>query len=478
MKHTALWPAWLGYGYIILPVLVFFIGFCNAPTALLGTVGIAASAYFVYKNAPQLWVPSAKKEWILVAAIALVSLGWVYSSGIGVQVFQNSDHSARNAIFELLVTQPWPVLVNNGDAMLTYYIGFWLPAAVIGKLFHSVSLGYNLQIIWAALGVFLTFYYLLAALHKKTSWPILVFIFFSGLDIIGSILFINIHPFHPFNWLEHIEWWVPGLQFSSFTTQLYWVFNQAVPAWVVTLLLLHEKNNKGLVFLYACTFICATLPAIGLVPFLAWWCAQNGQKDLKTIFTPTHFWQAFKSSLTFANLAGAGIITLVSYAYLSGNISGTNSGAVIHATNTVLWLKTLLFWFLPFFMLEVGLYLLCVAHLQYKNPLFYLCIACLAIYPFIHVGIAPDFCMRATIPALVLLCLFVLQSLQQEKIRLLRLVLVMLLLIGAVTPLHEMTRTAVYTSKGYIKQRPHLEGGNFFSYTQQNPFLTYFGKRP
>lgn len=478
MKHISAWPAWLGYSYLILPVLIFFAGFCNRPTALLGILVIAVSAHFLYQNAPKLWVPSTPKEWILLAVILLISFGWVYSSGIGAHVFQNSDHGARNAIFELLVTEPWPVLVNRGDAMLTYYIGFWLPAAVIGKLFHSVTWGYTAQMIWATLGVFLTFYYLLASLPKKTSWPIVVFIFFSGLDIVGSILFIEVHPFHPFRWLEHIEWWMPRFQFSSFTTQLYWVFNQAVPAWVITLLLLHEKNNKGLVFLYACTFICATLPAVGLLPFLAWWCVQNGEKNLKTVFTPVHVGQAFKNSLTFANLVGAGVITLVSYAYLSGNISGTNNGAVIHTTDMVLWLKTLLFWFLPFFMLEVGLYVLCVARLQYKNPLFYLCIACLAIYPFIHVGGAPDFCMRATIPALVLLCLFVLQSLQQEKIRLLRLVLIMLLLIGTVTPLHEISRTLVYTAQGYIKQRPHLEGGNFFSYTQPNLFLTYFGKRP
>ena len=477
MKHTSAWPAWLGYGYIILPIFIFVIGFCNVFTALAGTGLILISAYFLYKNSPKLWVPATQKEKWLVLLAALVSLYWVYSSGIGALVFQNSDHSARNAIFELLVTQPWPVLIK-GKVMLSYYIGFWLPAAAVGKLFHSIGLGYRLQAIWAALGVFLTFYYLLAALSKKNGWPILVFIFFSGLDIIGSILFINIHPFHPLNWLEHIEWWLPGLQFSSFTTQLYWVFNQAIPAWVLTLLLFHEKNNKGLVFLYACGFICATLPTIGLLPFLAWWCVQNAEKNLKTVFTPTHIWKAFKSSLTFANLAGAGFVTLVSYAYLSGNISGANSGAVVASNSMILWLKLAVYWFLPFFILETGLYLLCVAHTQYKNPLFYICTICLVIYPFIHVGSSPDFCMRATIPALVLLCLFVLQSLEREKTQLWHLLLILFLLVGAVTPLHEIARTAVYTSKGYIKQRPHLEGTNFFSYTQNNVFLKYFGKNP
>lgn len=478
MKSTSVWPAWLGYSYLILPILIFLIGFCNIATALTGTVVVAVSSYFLFKNAPRLWVPATPQERILVFVCALVCLGWVYSSGIGAHVFQNSDHVARNAIFEYLVTQPWPVLFNDGKTMLSYYIGFWLPAAAVAKLFHSITLGYNFQIIWGTLGTFLAVYYLLAALNKKTKWVLWVFIFFSGLDMIGSMLFLDIHPFNPFVLIEHIEWWVPRFQFSSNTTQLYWVFNQAIPAWVLTLLLYHEKNNKGLVFLYACGFICATLPTIGLLPFLAWWCMQNGEKNLKTVFTPGHLGKAFKNSLTVANLIGAGFITLVSYAYLSGNISGTNTGALFQNISWFVWLKTVLFWFLPFFILEAGAYLACVVPLQYKNPLFYICLACLLIYPFIHVGNAPDFCMRATIPALLLVCLFVLQSLQEEKNHWLRLILVMLLLLGSITPIHEMARTGVLTSKGYRKQSSRLGGKNFFSYTQNNTFLKYFGKSP
>ncbi len=473
MKHTTAWPVWLGYLYIILPVLIFLGGFCNIPTALLAIALIALSSWNVFKNAPRVWCPANRQEWLTVVLGALLCVLWVYSSGIGVKMFQNPDHGARNAIFELLVTQPWPVLVNQGQAMLTYYIGFWLPAAVLGKLFHSVALGYNVQLLWATLGAFLSVYYLLALVPKKNGWVPLVFIFFSGLDIVGSILFFGQHPFNPFHWLEHLEWWIPGFQLSAFTTQLYWVFNQAIPAWVLTLLLLQERNNKSVVFLYACGFICATLPTLGLLPVLIWKCVQNGTQDTNLVFQRASVRSAFKNSLTVANLAGAAVVTVISYAYLSGNISGGQVGGMVPAGQT--------FWvlgpFCLFFMLEVGFYLLCVAHLQYKNPLFYICLGSLLVYPFIRVGGAPDFCMRATIPALLLLCLFVLQSLQQEKSRLLRLLLMSLLLIGAITPLHEMARTVVYTSKGYIRQRPHLEGGNFFSYTQGNMFLQYFGKR-
>ena len=49
----------------------------------------------------------------------------------------------------------------------------------------------------------------------------------------------------------HIEWWARFYQFSSFTTQLFWVFNQAVPAWIATLLVLSTKRVGGMFLLTA-----------------------------------------------------------------------------------------------------------------------------------------------------------------------------------------------------------------------------------
>ena len=61
-----------------------------------------------------------------------------------------------------------------------------------------------------------------------------IMIFFSGLDIIGC--FIQEWNFQSFASILHLEWWLEGFQFSSNTTCLFWVYNQAVPAWIATLL--------------------------------------------------------------------------------------------------------------------------------------------------------------------------------------------------------------------------------------------------
>ena len=40
----------------------------------------------------------------------------------------------------------------------------------------------------------------------------------------------------------YLEWWT-DFQFSGFTTQLFWVFNQAIPAWVAVIISSFKKKT-------------------------------------------------------------------------------------------------------------------------------------------------------------------------------------------------------------------------------------------
>lgn len=56
------------------------------------------------KETDALWFPELTKENIFkIIFIIVVIFAWVYYSGIGRLVFQNTDHTARNAIYEILV---------------------------------------------------------------------------------------------------------------------------------------------------------------------------------------------------------------------------------------------------------------------------------------------------------------------------------------------------------------------------------------
>ena len=471
MKNSSKLLVQLAYLYVILPVVIFVVGWCNLPTACIGGIIILISLYFTCKNAPALWQAQNSAQKRMLLFIVLISLVWVYLSGIGALAFQNTDHNTRNPIFEILVQNPWPVVFKNPPVILTYYIGFWLPSALIGKLFHSIILGFSLQIVWATLGIFLFFYLLLAALKHKSYWPVLLFIFFSGLDAIGCLGteyagLISI-PY------SHMEWWYFDFQFSSFTTQLFWVFNQAIPLWVTVMLMYHEKNNKSLLFLYACLFLQSTLPALGLFPFMVYWYIKKGTPIYNPILGQLK--KAFLSSLTWQNIPGALCVVVVTGVYLSANIAGGYYSFTQLFAQTDLW-----HWFVIFFVPEVGFYLLCIWPIYRKDPLYYLCAGCFLIYPFIQIGFGPDFCMRGTLPALVLLYVMIARTLENKTFRqghrVFFYTLIILLGVGSITPLHEFTRTIHFTRLGQTKIAPALFLHNFFGYTKDNRFLKYFGK--
>ncbi|MBR1908282.1 hypothetical protein IJ818_05040 [bacterium] len=470
MQKKSSIPVILGYLYIVIPVIIFFIGWCNIYTAVFGTGIILLSLYFAVKNTPMIWCPENKKQIFLLVVVLSIIFLWVYSSGIGALVFQNTDHQERNGIFEVLIKQSWPVISPVQPIMLTYYIGFWLPSAVVGKIFNNIQIGYYFQMFWASLGIFLFFYYVLANLKHKNLFPIILFIFFSGLDIVGT-LFTKSYDALIFS--SHLERWANFYQYSCFTTQLYWVFNQAVPAWIITMLLLNEKNNKNVIFIYSCMFLHSTLPAMGILPILVYLCLKNIWNDIGGFNLILKIKQVVLSVISIQNVLGGLLITIVSYLYLSGNISGGNISTGI-PENKFYWLYWLLF-----FMLEVGIYLFFLFNDNKKNILYYIITIGLMLYPFVIIGFSIDFCMRATIPLLVVLYLLILNTFDKLTLKNLKLphyLLVFTLLIGSITPVHEIYRTIKYTKAGYTKLKPSISGTNFFAYTENNMFLKCFGK--
>ena len=476
VKESRIIPI-LSYIYIVLPILIFIIGWCKPLIGILGTLIILVSLYMVCKNAPKLWLPKDAKGMLFLLGLFVISLVWVYYSGIGALVYQNFDHTCRNPIFELLVNNSWPVIVQDEaylgvdkPLMLTYYIAFWLPPAVIGKLFHSIQIGYYAQVLWATIGIFFTFYYIMTFLKNKTYLPIFIFIFFSGLDVAGASITRNANIY---DITSHLEWWFFIKQFSSFTTQLFWVFNQAIPAWLLTLMFLKEKNNGNILFCYSALLLYSTLPAIGILPLVVYLMFLNGKELSKNSFKVQNLKECLKNACTIQNTLGTAIITIVSYSYLSNNLSGGNF--TIWNPNILLIILYILF----FLFLEVGIFILIIFNHYKKEPLLYMISLMFIIYPFLGIGSHYDFCMRGTIPALIILYLLTIKIIDNGQIfknKFIACCLVASLIIGAITPIHEFARTIHYTNLGYRKTYSDLRGSNFFAYVDGNTFLKYFGK--
>ena len=474
----------LGYLYIIIPNLIFFITWCNIPTAIIATLAILISFYFLVKNAPQIWVPNTKKEWYLIGAVLLISVIWVLLSGVGGYMFQNGDHSARNTLLELLTKKSWPVVYNEYQAMMSYYVGFFLPSALVAKMFKSLDIGFFFQFCWAILGVFTFFYLLLAHFKQKNIFPVILFIFFSGLDILG--MYITHGANFSYTPQTHLEWWIYH-QYSSMTTQLFWVFNQAIPAWVIVSLFLHEKNNKSLVFLYVCLFINSTLPAMGLLPFLIYFMIKNGSSTIKEVFTFNHIKKVFTDALSIQNLLGVFILFPVLYLYLTANFLSSNvhTGDYVYYTYMKKKIDHLII--LRFWIIEVGIFLFCILRYNFKNIIYWMVFILFCLFPYLRISDSPDFEMRASIPALVFLYLLVVETIQNKeflKNKVLSTILFVALLIGAVTPFNEIGRCLINTKYNGSPNRLEFtdldkvyKHVTFYSSFRNNKFYKYFAKK-
>lgn len=439
--------------FLTLPFIIFSLGWIRIYYAIPILIITILAFCKSIKHMPSIWIPDLNQDNIIKIIIIVGVLAiWIYYSGIGKFVYQNDDHIIRNTIFNLLIEKDWPirnyhVLQEYSPGVkstgMVYYIGFWFPAAVIGKLF-GLRIGYYALAFWALIGLSLVYYFICARYKKILMWPLFIVIFFSGCDILG--VFLSGENIFLIDNTVHLERWSNPYQFSSMTTQLFWVFNQAVPAWVATALLLHLKDNKIVLFIAASLMISSTFPFVGflaLVLFLGW--QRKSTEQVRHLNIKRRLQIFVNSFISVPNIIGGGTIGIISFIYLIGNTAGTYIMKTSHGGAA---LENSLPKYGIFILLELFVFALPLYSYNKNNRLFYFIIISLCIIPPVKIGYAVDFCMRASIPGLFVLMILVIDALiksHEEKKYHILISLIVILTIGSITPLHEMARTITNT---------------------------------
>lgn len=500
MKKLSKFAVCVSFFYIAFPFLIFAVGWIKLYYAI-PIVGILIFCFWrVCKDSPQFWMPELNKDNVIkiLFVLAVIAL-WVYMSGIGKFVYQNNDHPVRNTIFNILVEYDWPVI--NYDILpekleefnvtaLIYYIGYWLPSALVGKVF-GLRAGYYAQAVWTVIGIALIYYFICAKAKKIVIWPLWIFIFFSGLDIVG--VFLTNADIASYESIWHAEWWSIPYEYSSMTTQLFWVFNQAIPAWICTMLVYVQKNNRNLVFILACCMLSSTFPFVGLLLIVVFLCFSRKYPELeqfrmskKTVKVKEYFKCLIKDTCTVQNVIGGGIIGIVSFLYLFGN---TSSGRILQEDPRGPAYFNSLPKLVLFLILEVFVFAVLLYKHNKNNKLFYFVVLLLCIIPPIKVGYSNDFCMRVSIPFLFIIMLWIIEAVAKswkEKDYKLFAGLVIVLIIGSVTPVLELKRTWTYTYERintdqivYAEDKDAvniLNSGNFSGDIEGNFFFEYIAK--
>jgi hypothetical protein len=446
----------LSFLYLALPTALFLFGWLKAPYAFILVVCLSLAMFAAIRDCESIVLCRDYRQFMRDAgaealAVVIVVLLWTGLSGIGGFSFQNSDFLLRNAVFHDLVTFKWPVIYSylneqgfppysGHEGALVYYLSYWLPAALVGKVFGWQAANVTLYL-WTVAGVLLTLYLYFRFVRKSPLMLTVVFIFWSGMDIVGEL--INRHiPFLG----EHIEWWARLFQYSSNTTTMYWVFNQTISVWLAVMLLMNFKNTKSIVFTYALVLPIAPFSFIGLAPFVITYIFL-GTMSLETILKQSRLKSSIlenlKQTMNLRNIVVAPAIILVFLLYYRSNPGNLGSSGLLWSGpngNAQTLIR-----YVMFCLLEFGMYSLIICDVFKRNPWFIVATISLVLIPNYYAGIYNDFVMRVSIPALFILMVYASRFILSEDIihknRRTKIYLIICLLIGAITPLQEISRS-------------------------------------
>jgi hypothetical protein len=462
--------------YLVLPLLIFLFGWLELwaalPLALCVLYALKPLADARPARPERSEGNPEKRQWrdagdgptfpisrMQLTVALLFGCTWTLLGGIGHFVFANSDWHIRDAVLHDLVVSPWPVgygPFQGRETLLRAPLGYYLPAALVGKL-SGLWMAHLALALWTATGATLFLLQVLSLMPARIGAAVAVaavVVGFSGFDIVGEIL-SNPRFLTYWNIAQHLEWWAGSYQYSSMTTQLFWVPNHALAGWLTIGLLCRDSRRSPRVaplallgipsaarrspldallpIIVVAAALWSPLSALGLVPFIL-------LKVLRGI-TPGRL-----LTLVHPRVWGPALVVgavIASYLVLDSsrlpvrlNLSDGDASDV--ALDVLRQLQ--------FFLLEAGLIGFVVLALRWSWEVV-LALVVLLILPIVNFGPGNDLVMRASIPSLAVLAIGVCAALTRKTTVATdsrkKLVLACMMGVGAVTPVQEVARAIV-----------------------------------
>lgn len=382
--------AWLAIG-----VVVFMLGWCqwyvSLPLTLL-MIGLTVKMY-VKADAYESTGISVSKL-LLALAIVVVMMA---VCGIGGYVVQPNDHFGRNAIFTDTWRYSWPVYDKSEGLYQCYYLGFWMVPAVVGKLFHSLDIGFLAQLVWLSIGFLLLYLQICRYMGKARLSYLFFFYFFSGLKLLECIAFL---PLMGDGFLKETVNVLatngsPQVFHAGPMVQLlYDPFNQTIPLFLGMMVMINNTRSAMIPFIYALLLLYAPFPFAGLAPMVLYWWIRN-TKDRPGNFCINIF--------NIENITALLVIALVAL-YLLSNINGSNKGLRPSSH----WGEDI-YGFVVYMMFEFLIYFVIAYKVCQDKALLWVGLISVSVMGWFQIGLHNDFCFRSNMPFIFLLCLLVMR---------------------------------------------------------------------
>ncbi len=438
------------YIFLMIPILIWLWFWFKVYVAIPCMLAAIYGLVIFYKSIQTRTLEEYKKIFnIKVITLSLVMiLGLNIISGAGGLMFQNWDYNSRNALLHDMVNHKWPVkydfeadskeakFIGSERGLLSYYLAWFLPAAAVGKISKSYTVASLFLFFYLYFGV-VAICYLIFRFFKKASLKILLILiaitgvdflayFFDRLLIRGSFEFPNM--------INYIDTPLQMFSFHGFFTYWFWVFHQAIPIWIVTMLLMNNKNIKlfGLYLSLAVAF--APLPTVGLLLIMI--------RELIIDVRKEGFSATFKKACCFENIIPALSVIPILFLYKQNS----SPVGLMFSRTYIVPLREYLLSYVVYLVFEVSIFLAILTKKNRSTVLF--AIILLTILPLFYLGGGADFGNRSTIPIMILLFIETVNFYLDKTVKKYRLWIVnLILLLSLPTNVTEINRSLVYTYK-------------------------------
>jgi hypothetical protein len=436
----------IAVGYIALPNLIFLFGWLKLPIATILGIGTLVSAQQLFQKSKISWRPSSKV--ILIFAIATT---WCFFGGAGHFGYANVDWQIRDAVYGDLIHSNWPpayTLENSASLVLRSAFGYFLLPSLVSS-YLGIATADICLFAWTVIGTAI-FLSLLPIDFSRTGRALLlsaIVIMFSGMDVLGILLTTGEWPLFPLR----LEWWT-AFSYSSLSGQLFWAPNHCLPIWIGTAIFYRHWASPSFLRLAIVfgplTLIWTPFAIIALMPFLLLYLASrvtHGKPELPSLIQ--FFW--------------ALILGVIVTAFLTFDIAGipSKTGAA-HASTSIgggFWEA-----YLPFVLMEFGVLAMFLStKIKNSQGLFITAVFVLLALPFIFFGPSNDLLLRGSTPALVLLAIFTLitinDAINKQITTAFPWLIITVLAIGACTPFNEIWRAVTWKRWAPDYQSPLIE---------------------
>lgn len=449
--------------YLTAPVIVFFIGYLKIWWALLFSGLTVFALWWAFrelkkdKSGKMDFTLEFKPSYFLVV-VPLVFV-FVFIGGVGEFSWTLIDHRVRYAILNDLVSYKWPIVydystqqnpavaeaLGEGKAGFAYYFVFWMIPAVAGKLFGLLAARVTL-LIWSAAGLLLTAVGSCFIYKKVSRTMFAALMLFSGFDVI---------PYYINKWLgigTTWEGWNINLYIHGDFYQIVNVFNQCIPGWLVTVLLLLCVNGRITGLLGSLIFCYSPWAAIGILPMCVCRIVMD-QKDKKNIvkdlFTPANIVAPVVFFICFASL------------FTANNAATSSSGFIWKFYDSP---KDLVIDYIKYAVFEFGIWFVIIIRKHRKDAMLWTALVTLLVMPVYKITWVNDFIMRGTMAPMFMIalysCMFIADNfdtcLHNPKFDLRSRLAVLLIVAAAYVPFNIFVTSAMLTYELRVNKQ-HLE---------------------